>query len=156
MHVWRAMKGYDLAHVRSKRRESERERQAHRLFISGAMLCRRLKCGFLHVFVSEARNSVCPLQLHTSPLSLSLLLLPLFPTAAHSRAFSPPSCSARHRMQPRAEREREAAAPGPRCDPRMDLRIRRVPYAYMCIYAHANGLGVHLYAIAPYHTPAPC
>lgn len=48
------------------------------LFHSG-LLCRTrsLECGFLHVFVSEARNSVCPLQLppnraylYTAPRSL--------------------------------------------------------------------------------------
>ena len=38
------------------------------LFHSG-LLCRTrsFECGFLHVFVSEARNSVCPLQLPPEP-----------------------------------------------------------------------------------------
>lgn len=48
------------------------------LFHSG-LLCRTrsFECGFLHVFVSEARNSVCPLQLPPNQAYSTLLLLPL-------------------------------------------------------------------------------
>lgn len=48
------------------------------LFHSG-LLCRTrsFECGFLHVFVSEARNSVCPLQLPPNRAYSTLLLLPL-------------------------------------------------------------------------------
>lgn len=44
------------------------------LYFTAGLLCRTrsLECGFLHVFVSEARNSVCPLQLRGSNRATAL------------------------------------------------------------------------------------
>ena len=138
------------------RGERARERDKHtgslflgRCFVEGS------SAGFFMSLLAR-REILSVLYNYTRRLSRSLSFSFPFSLPPLTRARSLPRAAARGIECNRAQREREAAAPGPRCDPRMDLRIRRVPYAYMCIYAHANGLGVHLYAIASYHTPAPC